>query len=54
MKLFRTDNTEDYNQAECDALNQEWEELAHSMNLGENTEEYEIQAKAFCDEVSRR
>ncbi len=54
MKLFREDNTEGYNEEEMDALNKEWEEIAQKKELEEGTEEWEFEAKAFCDKVSRR
>lgn len=52
MKLFRTDNTEDYTQAELDALNTEWADIA--ANIEEYTDEYDTQSKRFSDEVARR
>ena len=54
MDLFRTDNTEGYTQQELDALNTEWENRVKQFDLEEYTEEYDFQAKCFCDEVARR
>jgi hypothetical protein len=54
MKLFRDDNTEDYTSEELDALNAEWEQRVDALGLDEDSEEYDIQAKAFSDEVSSR
>lgn len=54
MKPFRDDNTEGYTATGLDALNNEWDARAKSLGLEEDTEEYDIQLKEFCDEVSRR
>jgi len=54
MKLFRDDNTEGYTSAELDDLNAEWETLVEENGLDEFTEEYNIQASAFSDTISRR
>ncbi len=53
MRLFRQDNTEGYSDAQLEALNAEWEQRVADTNL-EPGAEYDFQAKAFCDEVSRR
>lgn len=54
MKLFRSDNTEGYTDAQLGALNAEWEMRADRLGLKEGTEEYDLCAKSFCDEVGRR
>ncbi len=54
MKLFRNDNIEGYTQDELDRLNAEWEVRVNSMSLDEFTEDYDFQAKVFCDEVAGR
>lgn len=54
MKLFRSDNTDGYNQQQLDVLNRKWEEITAKLNLEENTDEYDFQAKKFSDAVARR
>jgi hypothetical protein len=54
MKLFRDDNTDGYSPEELDALNAEWKEKVNFHQLMEDTEEYDIEAKRFSDEVARR
>jgi len=54
MKMFRFDNTDGYTQAQLDSLNSEWETLVEENGLDEFTEEYNIQASAFSDTISRR
>ena len=54
MELFRTDNTEDYTDTELDALNKEWQARVEYLDLEEYTDEYNVQAKAFCDDVAKR
>ena len=54
MKLYRDDNTEGYTTSQIDAFNTEWKARAEELKLEEYTEEYDFQAKAFCDEIARR
>ncbi len=54
MRLFRTDNTEGYTHSQIDQLNREWERIAEELNLEENTDEYDREAKKFADAVARR
>jgi hypothetical protein len=53
MKLFRDDNTNGYSSEQLDALNEEWAAIVNEMGLEEFTEEYNVQASRFADEVSR-
>ena len=54
MELFNEYNTDGYSADELAALNSEWVEIVASKNLEEYTDEYNIEAKRFSDEVSSR
>ena len=54
MKLFRDDNTEGYTSEELDALNAEWEARVRKNDLEIYTDEYNLAADWFVEEVSRR
>ena len=54
MKLFRTDNTEDYTQAELDTFNAEWEQRVIELGLEEYTEEWDTEAQRFNDIIAKR
>ena len=54
MKEFRTDNTEGYTETQLAELNAEWEMIVKTEGLQEYTEEYDIAASDFADEVARR
>ena len=54
MRLFTQQNTDDYTDAQIDALNAEWECIVTEKNLEPGTDEYDVQAKWFCDLVARR
>jgi len=53
-RLFRQDNTEGYTDTELDELNTEWIEKARELYIDPYTEEYDVEAKRFADEVARR
>ena len=50
--LFRDDNTSGYTPEQRDALNAEWSEL--SGDIEPNSDEYNVSAKRFSDEVASR
>ena len=54
MKLFRTENTKGYTEAELELLNAEWFAIVEAKNLEEYTEKYDIQAKEFSDRVAKK
>lgn len=54
MNLFRDDNTEGYAADQLEELNREWALRIKILGLEEGTDEYEQNAKAFCDEVAGR
>ena len=54
MELFRRDNTDGYSAAELAALNREWQERVKALGLDPHDDEYDLRAKQFSDEVSRR
>ena len=54
MKLFRDDNTEGYTPEQLEKFNTEWEQRVSDIGLEEYTEEYDLAASWFCDEVARR
>jgi len=54
MKLFLEEFTSGYTSEQIDKFNTEWEEVVEKLKLEEYTEEYDFQAKAFCDEIARR
>jgi len=54
MKLFLEEFSPGYTTSQLDAFNTEWEARAEELKLEEYTEEYDFQAKAFCDEIARR
>ena len=54
MKLFLEEFAPGYTTSQLDAFNAEWEEVVENLKLEEYTEEYDFQAKAFCDEIARR
>ena len=51
-RLFRPDNCEGYTPAQMEALNAEASERLARLEPG--SDEYEVAAKAFCDEVAGR
>ena len=54
MKLFRTENTNGYTDAELSALNEEWAIMVETNALEEYTDEYDIQAKEFSNKVAKK
>ena len=54
MKLFRTENTNGYTDAELELLNAEWSAIVEANDLEEYTDEYDIQAKEFSDRVAKK
>lgn len=54
MKKFNEFNTEGYTDEELHALNEEWDERVHELELEPHTDEYEEEYKRFSDEIARR
>ena len=52
--LFRTDNTQGYSLDELDELNAEWDERARELGITPDSDDYQHEAKAFCNGVSKR
>ena len=53
MTLFNKENTEYYTQEERDSLNAEWDSIVEAGGLSKGSDEYEIAAKAFYNEIRR-
>ena len=54
MTLFNEENTTYYTQEEREAINDEWDYIVETLGLEPGTEEYDQEAKAFCDAIARR